>query len=102
MKNERESVEIVLDNCMLQLSEMSIKINVMTTMVLSVYRETLPAENFLKIAKTFFYELEKQADDIFGELDKSGLLHDPAIALRYRLHFELSIASQKQQFGLLS
>ena len=100
MNNKKDEVEAVLDNCIIQLTELTCKLNVLTSMVMNVYNETLPEATFLHIAKKYFSELEKHGSEMYDLLQKDDLLSDPAIGLRRKFDFLLSIQALKDDYGL--
>lgn len=100
MNNEKEEVQTILDNCIVQLSELTVKLNVLTSMVLGVYSETLPKENFEKIAATFFSQLEQQGHNLHDRMVQDDLLHDQALSARWHFGFQLSIGLMREEYGL--
>jgi hypothetical protein len=99
MKIERDSIEVALDNYMIQLTDLHIKMNVLTSMVMNVYNETLPKETFLKIADTYFSQLEQQVKEMYDRMDEH-VLYDASIAMRCRMDFLLSIQALRADYGL--
>jgi len=59
MNNEIQDIHIYLDNLLIHSSEMRVKLDLLTDMVLGVYKETLPQESYLNNIRLFLDNLEK-------------------------------------------
>jgi len=99
MKTEEiEGVKIVLDNLLLQTAILSTKLNVLTSMVVGVYGETIPSDHYSAIYTTFVNTLEKEMKESFKRLD--GVLYDSGMFLfRHEVEELLSIQSLKSNPG---
>lgn len=81
-----------INQLLFQATELTVKLNVLTSMVMGVYSETLPQENFLKIAQNFSSELHKQMNDAYETLQKHpSLQQDYAMVLQHKIDALLSI-----------
>ncbi len=90
-KNDVEEIKSLLDNTITQLSVLSARLNVIQSMVLGVYKDTLPLEDYKTIYTRFVNEIEKDSTDVLNGLD--GILFDSGSFLlrqKYDLHEAMS------------
>ena len=85
-KNELDDLKGVIDNMLVQTTILSVTQQTMISMILGVYRETLPEENALKIAGNFFDILEKNLLDAFQHLD-DVLYDEGTLLMRQKMEF---------------
>lgn len=74
LEKDIEDIKVLLDNTITQLSVVSVKLNIIQSMVLGVYKETLPLDDYKSIYTHFVNDLEEDTTDALNELE--GVLFD--------------------------
>jgi hypothetical protein len=69
MKNDIEELKSVFDTVFLRQAELIAELNTLRSMVLGVYKETLPAETYQNLYTNFVDALEKSTDKAFLEIE---------------------------------
>lgn len=93
-----EDFNSIANQLLIQTTELTVKLNVLTSMVMGVYSETLPRENFLSIANNFFDTLYADMEAAFAALEKTDAISDPHTLLRNQINVLLSIKQTKLQW----
>lgn len=86
------------DQLLIQTTELTVKLNLLTSMVMGVYSETLPKEVFLNIATKFFDQLCADTEAAYLKLESSDLLADKPFLFQMKMNCLLSISEMKRQW----
>jgi hypothetical protein len=93
-----EDINTITDQLLIQTTELTVKLNMLTSMVLGVYDETLPKETFLNIANSFFDRLHNDMEAAYLKMEKDQILSDYSVVLRNKFECLLSITELKRQW----
>lgn len=94
--SSKDVVEIreILDNLLVQTSIITIRLNALNSMVLGVWGETMPEEQFRNIYTTFVDLLEQNTKEAFVGIE-GALFDSGAFLLRQKMQGNLDIQSMK-------
>ena len=91
MKNDIENLKSVFDQLFIQETMNTVKLNMLTNMVLGLYSETLPEETWKNIHRNFFSRLKEEMNDAFNRMDQETF--NP-ISLRHKFDFDLLMSKK--------
>ena len=91
MKNDIENLKSVFDQLFIQETMKTVKLNMLTNMVLGLYSETLPEETWKNIHRNFFSRLKKEMNDAFNRMDQETF--NP-VSLRHKFDFDLLMSKK--------
>ena len=95
MKKDIEDLKAVSDSMFLQLAEITAKLNTLNSMVLGVYKETLPDENYRTIYSNFVNVLEENMKIVYTGIEDI-LFDDRALFLKSKIAAFAHIQELKQ------
>lgn len=93
-----DDTKTVIDQLLIQTTELTIKTNMLTSMMMGVYNETLPKETFLNIANSFFDQLHADIADAYLKMEQDQILFDNSAIFRNKMNSLLSILETKRQW----
>ncbi len=93
-----DDTKTIIDQLLIQTTELTVKINMLTSMMMGVYNETLPKETFLNIANSFFDRLHADMQDAYLKMEQDQILSDNAVILKNKMNSLLSILETKRQW----
>ena len=94
MNNEIKVLQVAIDNLMVQTAINSVRLNVLTSMVLGVYKETMPNEQYKNIYTNYVNAIDQEASEALNGI--SEILFDQgAFAIRQKFDHFLAIAEMK-------
>lgn len=89
---------LLLTKLLIQTTELTIKINMLTSMVMGVYNKTLSKERFLNIANSFFDRLHSDMETAYLKMEQNRILSDNAVLFRNKMNSLISILESKRQW----
>lgn len=93
-----EDINTITDQLLIQTTELTVKLNMLTSMVMGVYSETLSKEAFLNIANSFFDRLYADMEAAYSRMEQDDVLSDCSALLRNKMNCLLSIRETKHQW----
>lgn len=91
MKNDIEDLKAVFDELFIQETMNTVKLNMLTDMVLGLYSETLPEETWKNIHRNFFTRLREEMNDAFNRIDQETF--NP-VSIRKKLDFDFLMSKK--------
>ena len=93
-----EDLNTITDQLLIQTTELTVKMNMLTSMVMGVYKETLSKEIFLNIANSFFDRLHADMEAAYLKMENDQILSDHSTLLRNKIDCLMSNADTKRQW----
>ena len=93
-----EDINTITDQLLMQTTELTVKMNMLTSMLMGVYSETLSKEVFQNIANSFFDRLYQDMGAAYLQMEQDGVLSDNSALLRNKMNCLLSILDAKRQW----
>lgn len=93
-----EETKTILDQLLIQTTELTVKLNILTSMVVGVYKETMSQEIFLNIANSLFDRLYSDMEAAYAKMETDNILHDNSILFRNKMQSLMDIMETKRQW----
>lgn len=93
MEKTNPDTEAIIDNLLMQVATLSVKLNVLNSMTIGVFKEILPPESFRNNYTIMVNLLDEQLNEAIETL--SDAFHQPTFALRQKMNVMAEISDLK-------
>ena len=88
-----DELNTTIDNILYQVAEQTVKLNLLTSLTLGMYNETLPKEQYDNLYTNFVDRLESAMNDLF--LNSEGIYSNPSFLLKRKFDFFSQLKDMK-------